>query len=75
MSAVKAPPHIFRAYDIRGIFNKDISPSVFLSIGLALGALAEERGWHRWRCRRQGHSQDFGCVGEGASGGSARCWR
>ncbi|UYZ39755.1 MAG: hypothetical protein N2V74_06055 [Candidatus Methanospirare jalkutatii] len=47
MSAVKAPPHIFRAYDIRGIFNKDISPSVFLSIGLALGALAEERGWHR----------------------------
>jgi len=28
---------IFRAYDIRGIYNKDISPDVFYKIGLAAG--------------------------------------
>ena len=29
--------HIFRAYDIRGIFNKDISPQIFYKIGCATG--------------------------------------
>jgi len=29
--------HIFRAYDIRGIYNKDISPDLFHRIGLAAG--------------------------------------
>jgi len=29
--------HIFRAYDIRGLYNKDISPDVFYKIGLAAG--------------------------------------
>jgi phosphomannomutase len=28
---------IFRAYDIRGLYNKDISPDVFYKIGLAAG--------------------------------------
>ena len=28
---------IFRAYDIRGLYNKDISPDVFYKIGLATG--------------------------------------
>jgi phosphomannomutase len=28
---------IFRAYDIRGLYNKDISPDVFYTIGLAAG--------------------------------------
>ncbi|HER45432.1 MAG TPA: phosphomannomutase/phosphoglucomutase [Thermoplasmatales archaeon] len=28
---------IFRAYDIRGLYNKDISPEVFYNIGLATG--------------------------------------
>ena len=28
---------IFRAYDIRGLYNKDISPEVFYKIGLAAG--------------------------------------
>ena len=28
---------IFRAYDIRGLYNKDISPEVFYKIGLAVG--------------------------------------
>ncbi len=30
--------HIFRAYDIRGIYNKDISPDLFYKIGLAAGS-------------------------------------
>ena len=30
-------PHIFRAYDIRGLYQKDISPELFYKIGLAAG--------------------------------------
>ena len=33
--------HIFRAYDIRGIYNKDISPDLFYRIGLAAGTYTE----------------------------------
>jgi phosphomannomutase len=29
--------HIFRAYDIRGLYNTDISPEIFYKIGLATG--------------------------------------
>lgn len=29
--------HIFRAYDIRGLYNKDITPETFYRIGLATG--------------------------------------
>jgi phosphomannomutase len=31
------PSHIFRAYDIRGIYNQDISPELFQKIGAAAG--------------------------------------
>ena len=34
--------HIFRAYDIRGLYNKDISPDVFYKIGLAAGTYVKE---------------------------------
>ncbi|MFZ2070426.1 MAG: hypothetical protein WAV32_02245 [Halobacteriota archaeon] len=40
------PAHIFRAYDIRGIFNEDLHPRTMLKIGLALGSYASERGWN-----------------------------
>ena len=30
-------PHIFRAYDIRGLYGKDIDPEIFYNIGLAAG--------------------------------------
>ena len=40
-------PLIFRRYDIRGIYNRDISAEVFLKIGLGLGALGHDRGWKR----------------------------
>jgi phosphomannomutase len=31
-------PHIFRAYDIRGLYNKDITPETMYCIGLAAGS-------------------------------------
>ena len=34
---------IFRAYDIRGLYNKDISPDVFYKIGLAAGTYVKQR--------------------------------
>jgi len=33
---------IFRAYDIRGLYNKDISPDVFYTIGLAAGSYVKQ---------------------------------
>lgn len=33
---------IFRAYDIRGMYNKDISPEVFYKIGLAAGTYVKQ---------------------------------
>jgi phosphomannomutase/phosphoglucomutase len=33
---------IFRAYDIRGLYNKDISPDVFYKIGLAAGIYVKQ---------------------------------
>ncbi len=41
-------PHIFRAYDIRGLYQKDISPELFYKIGLAAGTYVknEHQGKH-----------------------------
>jgi phosphomannomutase len=41
-------PHIFRAYDIRGLYQKDISPELFYKIGLATGTYlkTEHNGKH-----------------------------
>jgi phosphomannomutase len=44
MREKEIPAHIFRAYDIRGIFNDDLYPETILKIGSALGAYAKERG-------------------------------
>jgi len=30
-------PHIFRAYDIRGLYNEDLTPEIMYKIGLAFG--------------------------------------
>ncbi|MBA7518228.1 Phosphomannomutase/phosphoglucomutase [subsurface metagenome] len=43
MHEKQIPTHIFRAYDIRGIFNDDLYPETILKIGLALGTYAGER--------------------------------
>jgi len=36
--------HIFRAYDIRGIFGEDLTPEVMLKIGRSLAALMDDEG-------------------------------
>jgi phosphomannomutase / phosphoglucomutase len=38
------PPEIFKAYDIRGVVGKTLTPSIVEAIGRALGSLARERG-------------------------------
>ena len=38
------PSEIFKAYDIRGIVDKSLTPEVVRQIGQALGSLARERG-------------------------------
>jgi phosphomannomutase/phosphoglucomutase len=38
------PPDIFKAYDIRGIVGKTLTPPIVRAIGQALGSLAIERG-------------------------------
>lgn len=40
------PETIFRAYDIRGIVDKNLTPDIVYTIGLAIGAEAKERGEH-----------------------------
>ena len=40
----KLPAEIFKAYDIRGIVDKSLTPAVVRLIGQALGSLARERG-------------------------------
>ncbi|MFH1105966.1 MAG: phosphomannomutase/phosphoglucomutase [Candidatus Aenigmatarchaeota archaeon] len=37
------PSHIFRAYDIRGVFGKDLTPEIMLDIGLALGTMMKRK--------------------------------
>jgi phosphomannomutase/phosphoglucomutase len=38
------PPDIFKAYDIRGIVGKTLTPPIVQAVGRALGSLALERG-------------------------------
>jgi phosphomannomutase/phosphoglucomutase len=38
------PPEIFKAYDIRGVVGKTLTPSIVRAIGQALGTLAREKG-------------------------------
>ena len=39
-------PHIFRAYDVRGLVGDDIHPGVFRQVGRAYGTLVRRRGGH-----------------------------
>ena len=38
------PPEIFKAYDIRGIVGRTLTPPIVRDVGRALGSLARERG-------------------------------
>ncbi|MGE5104877.1 MAG: hypothetical protein ACM3NZ_09030, partial [Betaproteobacteria bacterium] len=37
------PPEIFKAYDIRGIVGRTLTPDIVRVVGQALGSLALER--------------------------------
>ena len=43
-SPMKLPSDIFKAYDIRGIVGKTLTPPIVHAVGQALGSLAQERG-------------------------------
>jgi phosphomannomutase/phosphoglucomutase len=38
------PPEIFKAYDIRGVVGKTLTPAIVRAVGQALGSLAQEQG-------------------------------
>jgi phosphomannomutase / phosphoglucomutase len=40
----KLPPEIFKAYDIRGIVGRTLTPEIVRAVGRALGTLAQDRG-------------------------------
>ena len=40
-------PHVFRAYDVRGLVGTDITPDVFLEVGCAYGTLVRRKGGRR----------------------------
>jgi phosphomannomutase/phosphoglucomutase len=44
MTTTTIEPDIFKAYDIRGIVGKTLTPPIVRAIGQALGSLARERG-------------------------------
>ena len=44
MNPMQLPPDIFKAYDIRGIVGKTLTPPIVRAVGQALGSLAQERG-------------------------------
>jgi phosphomannomutase / phosphoglucomutase len=43
MTTTLLPPEIFKAYDIRGIVGKTLTPTIVRAVGQALGSLARER--------------------------------
>ena len=44
MTQTLLPPEIFKAYDIRGVVGRTLTPPIVHAIGRALGTLAQERG-------------------------------
>jgi phosphomannomutase/phosphoglucomutase len=54
MAQVQVPESIFRAYDIRGIVDQQLSPEVVREIGKAIGSEAFERGEQKVVVARDG---------------------
>ena len=40
-------PHVFRAYDVRGLVGPDINPDVFRQVGRAYATLLRRNGGRR----------------------------
>jgi phosphomannomutase/phosphoglucomutase len=51
---MKVPAEIFRAYDIRGIVGRTLTPAIVHAVGLALGTLGRERGAATFALGRDG---------------------
>ena len=48
------PAEIFKAYDIRGIVGRTLTPEIVTAIGRALGSEARARGQHTVAVGRDG---------------------
>src|SRR5262249_43347306 len=57
------PAEIFRAYDIRGIVGKSLTPEIVRDVGRALGSLARERGAATFAIFRDGRLSGPELVG------------
>jgi phosphomannomutase len=51
MRRMNLPQEIFKAYDIRGIVGKTLTPEIVRAVGQALGSRALERGRDTFRDR------------------------
>jgi len=51
---VKAPPEIFRTYDIRGVVGRTLTRDIVFLIGKSLGTIAQERGAPTFAIGRDG---------------------
>jgi len=65
---MKLPAEIFRAYDIRGIAGRTLTPEGVRAIGRALGALARHRGAPTVAVGRDGRESGPGLVAALAAG-------
>src|SRR5215471_15869082 len=68
MPTVNLPPEIFKAYDIRGVVGRTLTPDIVRTIGQALGSLARERGRDTIAIGRDGRLSGpelLNAVGEG----------
>jgi len=54
MPPTDLPREIFKAYDIRGVVGKTLTPPVVRAVGQALGSLARERGARAFAIGRDG---------------------
>jgi phosphomannomutase/phosphoglucomutase len=65
---MNVPAEIFRAYDIRGVVGRTLTPAIVREIGRALGSLARERGAPTFAIGRDGRLSGPELVGALAEG-------
>ena len=65
---MKVPAEIFRAYDIRGIVGRTLTPDIVHDVGRALGALGRERGAPRFAVGFDGRHSGPALAGALAEG-------
>jgi phosphomannomutase/phosphoglucomutase len=71
---VSVPAEIFRAYDIRGVVGRTLTPAIVREIGRALGSLARERGAPTFAIGRDGRLSGpelAGALAEGLNAAGA----